>query len=107
MVVYTSGTTGQPKGAMLSARNVIEVGRQLVAMLGTGRSDSTLSYLPLCHVAEKIFTIFQRLNHRDAYQGTGIGLALCKRIVQNHGGAIFASSQVDCGATFEVYLRSA
>jgi len=57
--------------------------------------------------ADKIFTIFQRLNHRKLYAGTGIGLALCKRIVENHHGAIFASSEVDCGATFEIYLPSA
>jgi two-component system CheB/CheR fusion protein len=55
--------------------------------------------------ADKIFTIFQRLNHKNLYQGTGIGLALCKRIVQNHGGTIFASSELNCGATFAVYLR--
>lgn len=57
--------------------------------------------------AEKIFTIFQRLNSKDKYEGTGIGLALCKRIVENHDGAIFATSVVDCGATFIIYLPSA
>jgi signal transduction histidine kinase len=54
--------------------------------------------------ADKIFTIFQRLNHRKLYGGTGIGLALCKRIVENHRGAIFATSSLDCGARFEIYL---
>lgn len=61
MVVYTSGTTGQPKGAMLSANNVIAVGRSIVARHRAELKDSTLSYLPLCHVAEKIFTLFQPL----------------------------------------------
>jgi two-component system, chemotaxis family, CheB/CheR fusion protein len=56
--------------------------------------------------AEKIFSIFQRLNHRQIYAGTGIGLALCKRIAENHQGAIVASSAPDCGATFEIYLPS-
>jgi len=57
--------------------------------------------------AERIFTIFQRLHTKDKYEGTGIGLALCKRIVENHDGAIFATSVVDCGATFIIYLPSA
>jgi two-component system CheB/CheR fusion protein len=54
--------------------------------------------------ADKIFTIFQRLNHHKRYAGTGIGLALCKRIVENHQGAIVASSALNCGATFTIYL---
>ncbi len=54
--------------------------------------------------AEQIFTIFQRLNTRQQYAGTGIGLALCKKIVSNHQGAIRASSREGSGATFEVVL---
>src|SRR5688500_7216720 len=54
--------------------------------------------------AEKLFTIFQRLNHKNVYAGSGIGLALCKRIVENHKGSISASSIPDHGATFVVYL---
>lgn len=54
--------------------------------------------------AEKVFTIFQRLNHRKAYSGSGIGLALCKRIVENHNGMILASSEPEKGTTFIIYL---
>lgn len=57
--------------------------------------------------AEKVFTIFQRLNHKKLYSGSGIGLALCKRIVENHRGTIQASSMPDHGATFVVYLPAA
>lgn len=58
MAVYTSGTTGPPKGALLSSRNVLTCQRGLARELGIGPADSVVSYLPLCHVAEKIFTLF-------------------------------------------------
>jgi long-chain acyl-CoA synthetase len=58
MVIYTSGTTGAPKGAMISSANVLGTAPDFVAALGIGPEDTMLSYLPLCHVAEKIFSIF-------------------------------------------------
>jgi signal transduction histidine kinase len=54
--------------------------------------------------ADKIFTIFQRLHSRDEYAGTGIGLALCKRIVDNHFGYIAAKGEPGKGSTFTIYL---
>jgi PAS domain S-box-containing protein len=54
--------------------------------------------------AETIFTLFQRLNDRDKYGGTGIGLALCKKIAENHHGMIEARSKPGQGATFMIYL---
>jgi PAS domain S-box-containing protein len=54
--------------------------------------------------ADRIFDIFQRLNSQDAYNGSGIGLALCKKIVENHGGAITATSEPGKGAAFHVFL---
>jgi PAS domain S-box-containing protein len=54
--------------------------------------------------AEQIFTIFQRLNTRESYKGTGIGLAICKRIVESHGGVIYADSELGKGATFSIIL---
>jgi light-regulated signal transduction histidine kinase (bacteriophytochrome) len=54
--------------------------------------------------AENIFDTFSRLNSKDKYEGTGLGLALCKRIVQRHNGSIKAHSKVDQGAKFEITL---
>lgn len=54
--------------------------------------------------AEHIFTTFTRLNSKDRYEGTGLGLSLCKKIVQKHGGEIRANGIPDVGATFEIIL---
>lgn len=54
--------------------------------------------------AKQIFTIFQRLHGRSVYEGTGIGLAICKKILSNHHGAIYANSRLDEGALFVVIL---
>ncbi|MCY7350112.1 MAG: PAS domain S-box protein [Cytophagaceae bacterium] len=55
--------------------------------------------------SEQIFSIFQRLHGKAAYEGTGIGLALCRRIANNHGGEIFAESIENEETTFHVLLR--
>ncbi|GAA4453295.1 hypothetical protein GCM10023189_18130 [Nibrella saemangeumensis] len=53
---------------------------------------------------ERIFQIFQRLHGRSQYPGSGIGLAICRRVVERHQGLLTASSQPGQGATFRIYL---
>ncbi len=54
--------------------------------------------------ADKIFVMFQRLNSKKSFNGSGIGLAICKRIALNHSGDMRATGEVNKGATFHVYL---
>lgn len=55
---------------------------------------------------DRIFTIFQRLHGRNEFEGTGVGLAVCRRIVERHRGSITAKSEVNQGATFIICLPS-
>jgi hypothetical protein len=53
---------------------------------------------------EQVFTMFKRLHGTHAYEGAGIGLALVKKIVENHHGHIFVKSELEKGTTFYIYL---
>jgi long-chain acyl-CoA synthetase len=61
-LIYTSGTTGFPKGAMISHRNVLAQARAAAEATGIGERDAVVSYLPLCHVAEQIFSVYLPLH---------------------------------------------
>jgi signal transduction histidine kinase len=65
-------------------------------------TDNGIGFEP--RYRNKIFDVFQQLNHRSEYAGTGIGLAIAKRIVENHHGLITAEGKLDEGATFDIYI---
>lgn len=56
------------------------------------------------HYSEKIFQVFQRLHSKEEYSGTGIGLAIVKKIIDNHNGKISATSEPGKGARFDIYI---
>lgn len=57
--------------------------------------------------SQKIFNVFERLHSKDAYEGTGLGLALCKKIVERHGGKMMNIESESAGAVFEITLPAA
>ncbi len=62
LMVYTSGTTGPPKGAMLTHRNLLSIGRNFSRALPISDRDQVVSYLPLCHIAERLLSVILALS---------------------------------------------
>jgi len=65
-------------------------------------TDNGIGFEP--QYSKKIFEVFQRLHGRDQYNGTGIGLAIVKKIVENHNGVITATGEQNKGASFDIYI---
>ncbi|MDY6880823.1 MAG: AMP-binding protein [Thermodesulfobacteriota bacterium] len=63
LLIYTSGTTGPPKGAMLTQKNVTWMGGAITANNPMNDDDEVLSFLPLCHVFEQLFSVFGHITH--------------------------------------------
>ncbi len=64
--------------------------------------DNGIGFEP--HFSERIFEVFQKLHGKEVYAGTGIGLAIVKKIVENHKGTILATSELNKGAQFDIYI---
>ncbi len=79
LMVYTSGSTGMPKGAMLSWRNMRAEAAAIIERLGEGPHSTHLSYLPLCHIAEQLFTTIGPL-----YAGGTVNFGESLRTVQEN-----------------------
>ena len=63
MLIYTSGTTGPPKGAMLTHRNLTWMGRAITTDNPMNKTDEVMSFLPLCHVFEQLFSVMGHITH--------------------------------------------
>jgi long-chain acyl-CoA synthetase len=63
VLIYTSGTTGPPKGAMLTHRNVTWMAEAIEAQNPMQKGDEVLSFLPLCHIFERLFSVFAHIRH--------------------------------------------
>lgn len=98
-IISQSTANGQTTHLTRKAENVVSGEDQVCELIvqdnGIGFEEKYL---------EKIFAVFQRLHGRQEYEGTGIGLAVCRRIMDRHGGKITAHSKPGEGATFVVIL---
>ncbi len=82
--------------------STVKPARQAAAYHSIDVSDNGIGFDE--KYADRIFQVFQRLHGKNEFAGTGVGLAICQKVVTNHGGAITAMSQPGHGAKFSIYL---
>ena len=103
--------------ALKFARKGVPPEIHITSEIGYAENELSPSKKKYCHISirdngigfdesflEQIFTLFKRLNDSSEYEGTGIGLAICKKIVEKHKGYIHAKSKLNEGATFIISL---
>lgn len=98
--VFGRLTSGTVRGASSTVGGDID--SQPAALCELTVEDNGVGFEPT--QAERVFELFQRLHGREAYEGTGMGLAICKKIVERHGGRICAASRPGQGSRFLVTL---
>jgi signal transduction histidine kinase len=84
---------GQPK-AVIEVDSIQQAGKPVIIFVRDNGAGFNMKY------AEKLFSVFQRFHTESEFEGTGVGLATVHRIIQKHGGIIWAEAEVDHGATF-------
>ncbi|CAN5893336.1 hypothetical protein BH11BAC7_BH11BAC7_11020 [soil metagenome] len=102
---------------VITIKCVVATGHKLKAENPSLPAASLVPNMKYCHIIfsdngigfdpqykERIFEVFQRLHSKEQYKGTGIGLAICKRIVENHKGFILADGKANKGARFDIYI---
>jgi signal transduction histidine kinase len=94
--VSISGRLIEPEVASVAGRKAPEATCEIVVQ------DEGIGFDP--KFAEQIFVVFQRLHTRSEFEGTGIGLAVCRKITDRHGGTIVATSEEGHGARFIITL---
>ena len=106
--------------ALKFSRNDVPAHIKIASRIQTGaelKQDKLNATVNYCHIQiqdngigfepgfnERIFEVFQRLHSKDRYEGTGIGLSIVKKIVENHNGFVTANGELMKGATFNIYI---
>ena len=89
------------KGSALELQNVVSISHEKDYCHITVK-DNGIGFEP--HFSERIFEMFQKLHSKEEYDGTGIGLAIVKKIVEGHNGIITATGELNKGARFDIYI---
>jgi len=86
----------------LDARKIVTANKENACYITIKVADNGIGFSN--ESAQKIFTLFQRLHNTKEYEGNGLGLAICKRIVEEHQGMIYANAQPGEGSVFTVII---